>query len=153
MTMNVATTTVPRSTIQKFKYPVFVGIGDTNMEQNVYWTNYFKWFGIAREIFLMSIFPDFLKLFSSGARIITHETNIKHISSAFFADEVILELWMTEVRKTSAKMMVNFVRKSTGEKIAEGWQMLVFADSQGKPALIPPGLKKAVLKYVVDEVK
>jgi len=150
--MNAVNTSTPRIA-QKFKYPVFVGIGDTNMEQNVYWTNYFKWFGIAREIFLMSIFPDFLKLFSSGARIITHETNIKHISSAFFADEVILELWMTELRKTSAKMMVNFIRKSTDEKIAEGWQILVFADSQGKPALIPPELKEAILKYVVNEVK
>lgn len=149
MTQTGVINKVPASTVEKFRYPVFVSIGDTNMEGNVYWLNYFKWFGIARERFLISVFPDFLKMFASGmATIITHETSIKHIASAFFADEVTLEIWLTDVRKTSARMMVDFVKKSTGEKLAEGWQMLVFGDKQGHPAPLPPELREAVLKYV-----
>lgn len=137
---------------KKFGYPVFVSIGDTNMEGNVYWVNYFAWLGKAREVFLISIFPDFLKILASGYNIVTHETNIKHIASAFFTEEIILEISMGEVRSTSAKMFVKF-QKKTGEKIAEGWQTLVFVDKQGDPAFIPAELKEAVLKYVADEVK
>ncbi len=133
---------------KKFEYTVFVSIGDTNMEGNVYWLNYFAWLGKAREVFLMFIFPNFLQLFSSGARIITHETNIKHIAPSFFSEEIVLEISTGEVRNTSTKIFVQFVKKSTGEKIAEGWQTLVFIDKEGKPALWPPKLKEAVLKYV-----
>ncbi|MDP2664063.1 MAG: thioesterase family protein [bacterium] len=135
---------------QKFEYPVFVSIGDTNMEQNVYWTRYVDWFAKAREVFLMSIFPDFLKIFASGSRIMTHETNLKHMSSAFFAEEVTLEITMGEVRRTSAKMFATFIKKGSGEKIAELWQTLVFADNQGKPVPIPQALREAVLKYVAE---
>lgn len=132
---------------KKFEYPVVVSIGDTNMEGNVYWVNYFTWLGKAREVFLMSVFPDFLQLFALGARIMTHETNIRHMSPAFFPEEIVLKISMGEVRGTSAKMFVEFTRKSTGEKIAEGWQILVFADNKGKPAPIPPALREVVLKY------
>lgn len=144
---------VAPGTGQKFKYVLVVSIGDTNMEGNVYWTNYFEWFGKAREAFLISVFPEFLKMFSSGARLLTHETNIRHISSAFFTEEIVLEISVGEMRKTSAKVLVDFIKKSTGEKIAEGWQTIVFANAEGRPAPIPSELREAVLKYAIPSGK
>lgn len=133
---------------EKFRYQEFVGIGETNMEGNVYWARYFDWFGKAREVFLLSLVPNFVELFSSGLRIVTHETSIKHISSAFFTEEIILELSIGEIKNASAKIMVDFIKKASGEKIAEGWQTIVFADAQGKIMPIPSNIKEAGLKYL-----
>ncbi|MDD5145444.1 MAG: thioesterase family protein [Candidatus Pacebacteria bacterium] len=136
-------------TKNKFRYSVFVSIGDTCNEQTVYWANYSDMLGKAREIFFASIFPKFRELASSGAQIVTHETYIKHISSAYFGDEIIIEIVVGEVKKTSAKISVDFIMKETGKKIAEGWQVLVFTNNEGRPAPIPAELKEAVLQYVV----
>lgn len=138
---------------EKFRHREFVGIGETNMEGNVYWATYFDWLGKAREVFLLSLIPNFAELFSSGLRIMTHETSIKHISSAFFAEQIILELSLSEIKGVSAKIMVDFIKEASGEKIAEGWQTVVFADAQGKPAPIPQNIKEAGLKYLIVSSK
>ncbi len=137
---------------QKFSYDVQVSIGDTNMEQNVYWVRFLEWFGKARETFLLSIYPieKFAELFAQGGRIITHETQLKHLANAYFGDEVVLEMRFTEVKRASVKMLVDFIKKSTGEKIATGWQTLVYADKNGEHvAPIPTPLKEAVLQFAV----
>lgn len=136
---------------EKFEYRVVVSLGDTNLEGNAYWTHYFEWIGKARESFLMSICPDFMTaVFAAGIRIMTHQTDVKHISSAFFPEKVILEVRVGEIKKTSTKLLFDFVKEATHEKIAEAWQVLVFANSEGKPIPIPPEIKEAGLKYLVE---
>jgi len=135
--------------------PIFVSLKDTNMEGNVYWTHFFDWFGCVREQFLLLIVPDFEKRFREGLRIITSEEHLKHMAPAFFGEQVIVKIGVTKMKKVQACLSFEIENAATGQKLAEGWQVLLFAETKDgsvptKKDLIPipEDIREAGLKYV-----
>jgi len=133
--------------------PIFVGLKETNIEGNVYWTHFFEWFGQAREQFLLLLIPDFEERFKAGLRIITYEEHLKHIAPAFFGEKVIVKISVSEMKKVQACLSFEVENATTGHKLAEGWQILLFAatkdgsvPTKGDFIPFPEDIRKAVMK-------
>lgn len=136
--------------------PIFVGLKETNLEGNVYWTHFFDWFSQVREQFLILLIPDFQERFKAGLRIITYEEYLRHIAPAFFSEKVSVKISVSEIKKVQACLSFEVENATTGHKLAEGWQILLFAATKDgsvptKRDLIPipEDIKKAGEKYHV----
>lgn len=139
--------------------PIFVGLGETNLEGNVYWVHFFEWFGTIREQFLLTLTPNFEELFKAGLRIITAEEHLKHLAPAFFGQQVTVKIHVSEIKKVQTTLSFGIENTATGQKLAEGWQTLLFAKTDGtvptKKDLIPipKEFKETGLKYFIKEAK
>ena len=140
--------------------PIFVGLRETNLEGNVYWTHFLDWFGTVREQFLLLLVPDFENRFRAGLRIITAEEHLKHLAPAFFGESVIVRINVAEMKKIQACLSFVIENAATGQKLAEGWQNLLFAETKDGSVptrkdliQVPEDIKEAALKYSIKGVK
>lgn len=136
-----------------FEYRLVVTIGDTNMEQNVYWTRYCEWFGTARELFFLNLFPPEVNvvefLTSKNLAIITCDVDMKFMKSAYFTDKIVVKISVADVKHYSLKVIGQITKETTGEILATGKQTLTFADAQTKKLIkIPEELRQAVSSFV-----
>lgn len=134
-----------------FEYPVVVLIGDTNMAGTVYWVNFFKWLGQAREAFIVTIVPNLKEAFAEGLRIVTVETQLTHMRPAFFLDELVIRIRMEDVQRASAVFQAVFVSRTTGDLFAQARQRIAFTSARGKPIRMPEVVRTAALEYAVSE--
>lgn len=118
---------------RKFTHRIVVTIGDTNMERNVYWVNYCKWFGQVRELFLMSLMPagEHIREFLESRRVsmATCDVSVKFLRPAFFGDGIVAELWTERVRRCSLELVIEFRDEKSGEALATGRQKVAFLDA------------------------
>ncbi|MFA5355647.1 MAG: thioesterase family protein, partial [Candidatus Paceibacterota bacterium] len=113
-----------------------VSLHNTDVEGKTSVIDYLTWYGEAREKFLLRVMPKFKEAFASGLRILTHDTYIKNYSSATFNEKVSVRLNVGKVSPASAKLF--FAIMQGNEKLAEGWQTLVFSSAQtGKVIRVP----------------
>lgn len=113
-----------------------VYLSHTDRNGNTYPLVYLIWFAEIREDFLLHIANNFKERFSSGLRILTHDTYLKNYkNTASFNDIVAVDIRVDELRPASAKLL--FTQTKEGKKLAEGWQTVVFADKEGKIMRIP----------------
>lgn len=131
-----------------YVYPVKVLIGDTNIEMNVYWLNFLKWFGQAREIFIFQGVPEIMDILMSGVKMVTYETNFKHLKEAHLLDDIIVRITVGEIRPASARLDAEFILAKTDEILARGWQRIVFTDMSNKPIRIPDPIKAFAKEYL-----
>lgn len=121
-----------------FVYEKQVYLSDTNAVGNTYFAKYFEWQGIVREsFFFRCLFPDPQAFAKSGIKLITAEAHMKYKHETVLLDRVIIRLKMGRVRRTSAELLFKFLDKKTNRLIGEGSQVVVFADSTGKPIPMP----------------
>ena len=144
-----------------FEYPVIVTIADTNMEGNVYWTNFCVWFGKARELFLIELLPQGVSplefLMNQRLSIITCDVAMRFIKSAFFADRLVVKINTANFKGCSVDIISRIMKISNGsdgseELIATGRQKLAFCSSETKRFIpITEELKRVALQYKEDE--
>lgn len=138
--------------MEKFRLPITVYIGDTNIEGNVYWTHYFDWAGRAREAFARWAVPNIMEEIGSGLTLITVETNIKHLRPAFLYDELIVAVGIKEIRKASLQLSFDFFNQKTEALIATGWQVITFG-REGKLVPIPESINRKAHELLGSEIK
>lgn len=137
-----------------YTYDLTVTIGDTNMEGNVYWLKFLEWFGRARELFLLNLLPevnmpDFL-MGEKGMTIATRDIQSHFKKSAYFTDNLQLQIFLEKLQNASAVIAFQTVNKNTGEILNEGRQTLAFIDIHtGKPGKMPSEIKEAAKEYLV----
>ncbi len=123
---------------KSFVYEKQVYLSDTNAVGNTYFAKYFEWQGIVREsFFFRCIFPDPAAFAQTGIKLITAEAHMQYRHETVLLDKVIIKLKLGRVRRTSAELLFTFRDKSTNRLIGEGNQIVVFADSKGKPIPMP----------------
>lgn len=137
---------------KEFTYKHTVHLHETNaMGGVVYFANFVKWQGIAREEFFMRAFPSWkevMKLVMSGsANMITVEEHSKFKRHAFFGDIVLIKLQTANLKKCSFDLIFKMYRNSEDELIYEGWQKLTFDDYKGNFIPIPEPFCKSILEY------
>ncbi len=140
--MSTEKTEIPQFEGQKvFTYHKTVFLKDTNAEGNVYFARYFEWQGEAREDFFRHAVPDHMELLSSGTKLITVHSWIKHEHESYVFDEVIIGVRTTSLKKMSMELSFEFVNINTRKIIAIGGQKLAFADKNGNLISIPPSIR------------
>lgn len=138
--------------MEKFKFLVTVYIGDTNLEGNVYWTHYFEWLGKAREAFAKWAIPDILAIIGTGLTLITVETSLRHLKSAYLYDDISVEVGVKEVRKASLQLSFDFFNQTKGELIATGWQTIAFGQN-GRLISVPERIRDKAREFALETKK
>ncbi|MFW5804547.1 MAG: acyl-CoA thioesterase [bacterium] len=137
-----------------FEHDITVTIGSTNMEGNVYWVEFLRWFGEARELFLINLLPDIHMpdyLMEREVAIVTCNINTNFIRSAYFTDQVNIKVYAEKVENCSAVLGFEITNKKTGEILAKGNQKIAFINiSNQRPVRIPKELKESVKEYLQD---
>ena len=137
---------------KEFVYKHTVHLHETNaMGGVVYFANFVKWQGEAREEFFMKAFPtwkEVMKLVMSGsANMITVEEHSRFKRHASFGDMIIIKLQTANLKKCSFDLIFKMYRNSEDEFIYEGWQKLTFDDYKGNFIPIPEPFCKSILEY------
>ncbi len=138
--------------MKTFEYTLKVTVGPTNMEGNVYWTSYFEWFGVARELFLMNLFPSdvnaFEQLFSQLIMIVTCDAQMKLVKPSYFSDDLVIKINTAKFGKCSLTLLVKIINKKSGDLIAKGEQKLAFCHLETHKFIkIPEDLLMAAKEY------
>lgn len=143
-----------------FEHRFTVTMGDTNLEKNVYWANYFDWFGHARELFLLELMQlpvgvlAHEVLEAQNVVIKTVQTEMKHMNSAFLGTRVGVRITTRDFRPCSVTLcceVVNLAEENPKKAIlAVGSQKVAFENFQGKFIRIPELLRERAEEYQAD---
>lgn len=113
----------------------------------VYFSNYIKWQGIAREEYFVSTVPEWRDIVADVSQgrlnMMTVEEHSYFLNHAFFGDTVEIQLQTINIRSYSF-IMLFVISNQKHERLYEGMQKLAFDDFQGNYVKIPPPMLKSV---------
>ncbi len=133
---------------KSFVFEKTVYLGDTNAEGNVYFAKYLDWQGMAREEFYKQNFP--VEALKSGLKLITVHASIDYKHEAFLFDEILIAVFVANVKKASLDLIFNYRNKATKQLLATGSQTIAFGDFKGNLIPIPKEIKE-IVKYFLSE--
>jgi len=141
-----------------FRHVVQVTIGDTNLEETVYWLNYLKWFGQARELFMLEFMKptipegvrphEFFK--AINVSIVTVKAQMEFRRPVYFGDLVEVRIQVSDFHESRVTVICNIVNQKTGELVATGNQVLAFANLAGKIIRMPDVIRDLAKEYEVE---
>lgn len=121
----------------------------------VYFSNYVKWQGMAREEYFIQTVPSWQEIMnyviSGQLNMITVEEHSHFVQHAFFGDQISIRLQTTNIRKYSFDMVFFISNSKTGQLLYEGTQKLAFDDFKGKFIEIPQEMLKSVKEHRIPE--
>ena len=107
-----------------------VSLSETNaMGGVVYFSNFVKWQGIAREL-IMRQNVDYKNLMASPLDLITHSCSVKFLGHLYFGDVVRLEIQTKKVLPTSFVMLFEYLKDESSDVVAIGEQRVTFANRE-----------------------
>ena len=119
----------------------------------VYFSNFVKWQGIARESYFVKTVPSWpviVSLVQDGKiNMITKEEHSYFIHHAFFGDRLKIELSTTNIKKFSFDMMFT-IKNQNDILIYEGLQRLAFDDFHGNFIEIPEEMLTSIKAHELD---
>lgn len=142
-----------------FSRRITVTIHHTNMQGNVYWTNYLIWLGDVRELLLLELLG--LKpgesplpfLAQKGISLETCDVSMKLIRPAFFGDVLEVRLQLADFTKKTVKIIVSIVKVEPDkeQEIAKGEQRLAFVEMASQQLTdFPDWLKEPARAYEIN---
>lgn len=119
-------------------YEHLVLLNETNaMGGVVYFSNFVKWQGMARE-YILRQHPMFGKIVSGGLEMITTSCNVEFLGHLYFGDTVQVKITARDVLPTSFIIKFEYFNRETGKLVATGEQKVTFANKQtGQICRIP----------------
>ena len=131
-----------------FSMDVRVYLRDTNLFGNVYFANYFYWQGIAREEFFRQITPDPMFFVNKKIKMVTIEASTKFKKEALLFDDIEVRVEVSNPKITTFDLIFTFIKKNTGDILAEGKQKIGFISQKGSIIPIPAELAIKGIQYV-----
>ncbi|MFH1582670.1 MAG: hypothetical protein ABIA08_02860 [bacterium] len=118
---------------------------ELNMEKNTYWTEYPLWFIKLLGESLNSITPGLKeRLRSEEVKTPLFDIYIKHVLPTFMYDNLSVSLELDEINHNDSSVKSSVVFERGEEKIAEGWQRIVFKNAEGHLIAVPDEIAKTV---------
>ncbi len=106
-----------------FRTEIFIALHDTNAFGNVYFAEFFKFQGIARERMLLHHVPDFVRYsMEKGVVLVTIDAYNQYIKNAYFGETIVAEVTTKNLLVSQATLLIRFRNKATGEVIGSGYQ-------------------------------
>lgn len=132
-----------------FYYEFVVTLKDINMYGTVYFSRYFEWQGVCRELYFTTA-KNFQEIFQGTALITKHAWNDykKHIH---VFDPIIVKVQNRNIKSCSFEMIFTFINKNSNEVVAVGGQTLCFADSKGQIIKLPEAISTGARKHLYRE--
>lgn len=139
-----------------YEYRHVVGFAETNLVGNVYFTNYLKWQGRCREMFLRDHAPEVLDQLQHGLALVTVRVSCDFLSELVAFDEVAVRMRLAAHAQNRATMSFEYWRLTGGreELVARGEQQIACMRRNGEqltPAPFPKSMQVA-LDYMATAV-
>ncbi|MBI1806786.1 MAG: acyl-CoA thioesterase [Ignavibacteria bacterium] len=135
-----------------YDYKHVVSFEETNLLGNVYFTNFFRWQGACREMFLRDHVPEVLRDLQGDLYLVTSRSNCDFFSEAFVFDEIIVRMSLLQLSQSRITMGFDYIRMKNGkeELLARGEQQVVCMRRSGvhvEAAEVPPNILHALKEY------
>lgn len=132
-----------------FEYRSTVTVGDTNVLGNMYFANYFKLQGAAREMWFHERIDPGFSCFADGLIVVTSSADCDYFKDFYLTNRILIQLQVESIGKASVELLFSFFSEDTLELHAVGRQKLVFADQSHRICRIPAPFKAEAEKYLV----
>lgn len=136
-----------------FEYRHVVGFEETNLVGNVYYTNYLRWQGRCREMFLRERAPELLAELNADLRLFTLRVECEFFAELTAFDEISVRMRLIDLAQTQLEFGFDYLRLDTGggeTLAARGRQRVACmrgAHDATAPARIPAALARALAPY------
>jgi enediyne core biosynthesis thioesterase len=141
-----------------FEYLHTVGFEETNLVGNVYYTNYLRWQGRCREMFLQERAPEVLSDLQDDLKLFTLKVDCEFFAEITAFDRLSIRMRLVELAQTQLEFSFDYVRldKEEGERlVARGRQRVACMrgpNTRTVPARVPEPLARALAPYTTQRV-
>lgn len=135
-----------------YEYRHTVGFEETNLVGNVYYTNYLRWQGRCREMFLKERAPAVLAELREDLKLFTLKVDCEFFAELTAFDELAIRMRLAELGQTQLEFVFDYLRLAgDGEfLVARGRQRVACMrgpNGRTVPARVPPALARALVPY------
>lgn len=136
-----------------FEYRHTVGFEETNLVGNVYYVNYLRWQGRARELFLKERASEVLADLQDDLKLFTLKVDCEFYAEITAFDEVSIRMRLVELGQTQLQFGFDYVRLNPGggeTLIARGMQRVACMrgpNTRTVPSRVPDALVRALEPY------
>jgi enediyne biosynthesis thioesterase len=136
-----------------------VGFEETNLVGNVYYVNYVRWQGRAREMFLKEHAPEVLADLQDDLKLFTLRVECEFFAEITVFDELSIRMRLIELGQTQLEFGFDYVRLDDGggeQLIARGRQRVACMrgpNTRTVPSRVPVGLVQALEPYSPQAVE
>ncbi|MEU8068995.1 MULTISPECIES: acyl-CoA thioesterase [unclassified Micromonospora] len=136
-----------------FEYRHTVGFEETNLVGNVYYVNYLRWQGRARELFLKERAAEVLADLQDDLKLFTLKVDCEFYAEITAFDEVSIRMRLVELGQTQLQFGFDYVRLNPegGETlVARGMQRVACMrgpNNRTVPSRVPEALVRALEPY------
>jgi enediyne biosynthesis thioesterase len=139
--------------VETYEYRHVVGFEETNVAGNVYYVNYLRWQGRARELFLKRCAPGVLSEIREGLAFVTTRCSCEYLAELGEFDEVVIRMQLGDLTQNRISMRFEYWRQKDDaeELVAQGEQQVACMLRSGQTltlALFPSSLREALRQYV-----
>jgi enediyne biosynthesis thioesterase len=141
-----------------FEYLHTVGFEETNLVGNVYYTNYLRWQGRCREMFLQERAPEVLSDLQDDLKLFTLKVDCEFFAEITAFDRLSIRMRLVELAQTQLEFAFDYVRldEEEGERlVARGRQRVACMrgpNTRTVPARVPEPLARALAPYTTQRV-
>lgn len=137
--------------MKAYEHHHIVGFEETSLVGNVYYVNYLRWQGHAREMFLREYVPEVLERFEHGFALITVACSCQYLGELRPFDQVVVRMFLARAEQNRIAMRFEYWRTGEQEElVARGEQEIACMYRQGDrliPAPIPAKLLDALASF------
>jgi len=136
-----------------FEYRHIVGFEETNLVGNVYYVNYLRWQGRARELFLKERAVEVLADLQDDLKLFTLKVDCEFFAEITAFDEVSIRMRLLELGQTQLQFGFDYVRLDAGggdTLVARGMQRVACMrgpNTRTVPSRVPEALVRALEPY------
>jgi enediyne biosynthesis thioesterase len=125
---------------------------ETNALGNVYFVNYLRWQGAAREAFIHEHAPDVLAQVAAGLRLVTVRCSCDYYQELAAFDEIDVRMFLDAQQQNRLSLAFEYVRVSGGEPelVARGAQDVAFlrvVHGRSEAVAPPAALMRAMRQF------
>jgi len=122
-----------------WRHEHFITVEETNVFGNMYFADFFKLQGIARDLMLLYHVQDIHQIMAeTGATIAVVDAYNKFIKPCFFGENITIEISTKDIMRSRATLIINFRNKENNEMRGEGYQRFCWVSNTGKVMQLPP---------------
>ena len=135
-----------------FDHRHVVGLEETNLVGNVYFSHFLRWQGRCREMFLREHAPEVLTDLGGGLKIFTITCSCEYLAEVSAFEEISIRLYLEELTQTQVAFAFDYIRLAGAveQHVARGAQRVVCMrakDGQILPARVPESLRRALAPF------
>ncbi|MDX6741612.1 acyl-CoA thioesterase [Actinocorallia sp. A-T 12471] len=136
-----------------YEYRHTVGFEETNLVGNVYYVNYVRWQGRAREMFLKTEAPDVLADIRADLKLFTLKVDCEFFAEITAFDELSIRMRLIDLAQTQLEFGFDYVRldpDGAEPLIARGRQRVACMrgpNNRTVPSRVPDALLRALAPY------